>query len=146
MRTEPYLRMGSSTILSQVCEEVMKGDDLGWLKSLRILCEASPEGVGLAAPQAGIAKRAVFIYHKRQRGYFMINPVITARSEEVEKGIEGCLSYPGKYVNVIRYVWVEVIYRTPEWSWSTRRVRGMEARIIQHELDHLDGICRVRDA
>jgi peptide deformylase len=143
LKYRQMIRTFDDPILSIKCANVERGDDLSWLSQLGHICQAFPNGVGLAAPQAGIAKRAVYIFNGRKDGYFMVNPVIKERSEQTVKGEEGCLSYPGVKADVYRHVWVIVEYYTHDWEKVTRKVDGFEAVIIQHELDHLDGVCRV---
>jgi|SRR5271166_778025 len=98
-------------------------------------------GIGLAATQLGVLHR-VLVY----RAYVddpitaLVNPVIEWRSEELEAGEEGCLSLPGVHVEVERPAQVRVHARDETGSELQIEAEGLEARVIQHEVDHLDGV------
>ena len=100
-------------------------------------------GVGLAAPQVGVSKQIAVINPEPEDNTTlikMINPRIVTRSEETETLEEGCLSIPGIRGNVARSSAVEVAYQDEEGREHTVKAEGLLARIIQHEIDHLDGI------
>ena len=98
-------------------------------------------GVGLAATQLGVLHR-VLVY----RAYTddpltaLVNPVIEWVSEELEVAEEGCLSLPGVHVEVERHAQLHVRARDVHDEQIVVEVEGLQARIIQHEIDHLDGI------
>jgi peptide deformylase len=98
-------------------------------------------GVGLAATQIGILHR-VLVY----RAYTddpltaLVNPVIEWSSEELETAEEGCLSLPGVHVEVERAARLRARGRDAHGEEIVVEAEGLEARVIQHELDHLDGI------
>jgi peptide deformylase len=98
-------------------------------------------GVGLAATQLGVLHR-VLVY----RAYTddpltaLVNPVIEWRSDELEVAEEGCLSLPSVHVEVERPARLRVRARDARGEEIVVEVEGLEARIIQHEVDHLDGI------
>src|SRR5919198_106323 len=98
-------------------------------------------GVGLAAPQIGLSQR-LLVYRVGQEAPLiaLINPEIEWRSDDEETFEEGCLSIPGIAVDVDRSVHVRV--RAQDESGADRVVEasGLEARVIQHEIDHLDGV------
>lgn len=98
------------------------------------------EGVGLAGPQVGLAKR-VFVYMDPDTGeeFCLVNPEIL-ESEGLQRGEEGCLSLPRLYAEVPRAERVRV--RGLDASGNLREfdAEGYIARIIQHELDHLNGV------
>ncbi|MBN2010414.1 peptide deformylase [candidate division KSB1 bacterium] len=96
------------------------------------------EGVGLAAPQIKISQRLITVYVKNAL-YQMINPVIKWESVS-EKGIEGCLSVPEKYYEVVRAQEIIVQGFTPDQNDVTILADGILARVFQHEIDHLNGI------
>jgi peptide deformylase len=100
------------------------------------------EGVGLAAPQVGISGRIIVIdpHNDEIQPFALINPEIMEVSKETEKGEEGCLSIPGLRDLVERSVRVVVRGTTPEGEARELDLSGLPARIIQHEVDHLDGI------
>lgn len=97
------------------------------------------EGVGLAANQVGRLKR-ILVAGLEDEEYVVVNPVIERRSEDIEPGIEGCLSIPEARVEVERHV--EVVVTGQDLSGSPVRIsaEGLLARILQHEIDHLDGV------
>jgi peptide deformylase len=103
-------------------------------------------GVGLAAPQVGVNKR-VLVARVEERLHVLIDPVIV-RSEGEEVGTEGCLSIPGIVAEVPRAARVVVKGKNRKGKGITLRAEGLLARVLQHEVDHLDGILfldRVRD-
>ena len=96
-------------------------------------------GVGLAAPQLGVSQRLlVYRIGPDAPVVALANPEIEWASEDVESFEEGCLSIPGVAVDVDRPVHVRV--RAADEEGNERRVEasGLEARVIQHEMDHLD--------
>ena len=103
----------------------------------------SAPGIGLAAPQVGRSLRVIVfdISHKEgeKRPYILINPVITA-AEGSEVMEEGCLSIPGVYAHVKRAARVEVKGYDLDGREVTLQAEGLLARVIQHEVDHLDGV------
>ena len=114
-------------------------------------------GVGLAAPQIGVLKRFIIVAPpSRAYPLFMVNPEIVDRSREMSSDYEGCLSYPGisNYierhdaikVRWLNYVIGETTYRDGAFVMKEMEFTGFTARILQHEIDHLDGICQVGDA
>jgi peptide deformylase len=98
-------------------------------------------GIGLAATQLGVLHR-VLVY----RAYpddpltALVNPVIEWRSEELETAEEGCLSLPSVHVEVERPARVRVRAQDAEGAWVEIEAEGLPARVIQHEVDHLDGV------
>ena len=107
----------------------------------RLMSEAN--GVGLAATQIGILQR-VFVYQAGEEEPFvaLVNPVVVASSEERETLEEGCLSLRAAsvVVDVERAVAVTVEAFSPEGEPLRIEAEGLEARVIQHEIDHLDGV------
>ncbi len=99
-------------------------------------------GVGLAAPQVGKSKRVIVIdaSFAGQKILEMINPKIIKRSKEKEIGEEGCLSFPGIYLKIKRAKSVEVKGLDIKGGKITLKAEGFLARVLQHEIDHLDGI------
>ena len=112
-------------------------------------------GVGIAAPQVGIMRR-MFVAQPdpfdEDKVYFMINPVMLEMSEEKELGTEGCLSVPDMMGDVERSVWIKMEATDINGERKTYEFEGFDARVMQHEYDHLDGILytdkarNVRDA
>ena len=132
-------------ILRQVSEEVdITTTDLPALKKT-LLCALSNDknGVGLAAPQIGILKRAILVTLREKDILFMANPVITSFSAETEIDEEGCLSVPGEFGKVARAAHVTVEYYDEHGKKQKKNLSHFEARIVQHEIDHLNGILFV---
>lgn len=103
---------------------------------LRIMRDA--HGVGLAAPQIGILERIIVISPKG-KPIVLVNPEITKSEGEVS-GEEGCLSIPGLYGDVLRAEYVEVKGLDKKGREVEYEMEGMAARVVQHEIDHLDGV------
>jgi peptide deformylase len=96
-------------------------------------------GVGIAAPQCGIHKRIIVVSDNETIKAF-INPEIVFKSDELEDGEEGCLSIPGKVAIKKRYKSITIKYRNLSGHPHLETYEGFTARVIQHEIDHLDGI------
>ena len=107
-------------------------------------------GVGLAANQVGLLERLVVIDCAREGEkpdvLQMVNPKITAHSEEILCRNEGCLSVPREYADVDRFAVVTVEYLDKKGEKKTRTADGVLGMAIQHELDHLDGTVFVQKA
>ena len=97
-------------------------------------------GVGLAANQVGVLNR-VLVYRVQQQAPVaaLINPEIEWSGDEEEILEEGCLSLPGVHVDVERPVFIRVRAQDEHGAAITVEASGLEARVIQHEMDHLDG-------
>lgn len=99
------------------------------------------DGVGLAAPQIGILRRAVVI-DVGEGPIKLLNPaILEVKGEAID--IEGCLSVPGRSGTVNRPEWVKVSYMDMEGQEKTLEGDGLLARAICHEIDHLDGILYI---
>jgi len=98
-------------------------------------------GIGLAATQVGVMHR-VLVYRVEPDAPVasLINPVLEWASEETEISEEGCLSLPGVLVDVERPIHVRVRGLDERGDGLTIEASGLEARVIQHEMDHLDGV------
>ena len=114
-------------------------------------------GAGLAAPQIGVSLRVViFGVHANPRypdveevpDTVLINPVITPLANDMEEGWEGCLSVPGMRGWVPRWARLKYSGYDQHGKRLVREVSGFHARVVQHEVDHLDGVLypmRIRD-
>jgi peptide deformylase len=114
-------------------------------------------GAGLAAPQIGVGLRVVIFGVKANPRYpgveevpdtVLINPVLTPLGDELEEGWEGCLSVPGMRGVVPRYKKLKYAGYDEKGRAFERSVEDFHARVVQHEVDHLDGILypmRIRD-
>ena len=98
-------------------------------------------GIGLAATQLGVMHR-VLVYRVEPEGPLgvLVNPVIEWTGDELETMEEGCLSLPGVGVDVERPVHVRVSAQDERGGALLVEASGLEARVIQHEIDHLDGV------
>ena len=98
-------------------------------------------GIGLAAPQLGISQR-LLIYRVGPDAPLiaLANPELEWAGEEREEGEEGCLSIPGVALEVERPVHVRVRARDEHGEQRLVEASGLEARVLQHEMDHLDGV------
>jgi peptide deformylase len=103
-------------------------------------------GIGLAAPQVGVLRRA-FVADLGGEGertpIYVINPEIIARSESVNVAEEGCLSLPKQFGEVARFDQVRVRYLDREGATREIEADGLLARCLQHEIDHLNGVLFV---
>jgi peptide deformylase len=139
-RVTAKLRLAGDPILTKVCEPVADGEDVtGIIRDMRHVLLASKTGVGLAAPQAGHLKRIIIA----GKTWVLINPKIQSHSDYQLNAEEGCLSYPGEFKWIKRWATINVVYTGSDGLVHVDDFLGQVARIIQHEIDHLDGKCKV---
>lgn len=102
-------------------------------------------GIGLAAPQVGISKRFLIIEIEGETDglLVMVNPVITLHGATGKKEHEGCLSLPGGTAPVERHEDIRVSYFDEYGKQRDLEAKGLLARCIQHEIDHLDGVLYI---
>ena len=96
------------------------------------------DGVGLAAPQVGILRRAVLVINDEDECLELINPEIISEEGE-QTGLEGCLSVPGYYGEVTRPMKVKVRAQDRNGNFFEVEDEGLTARCFCHEIEHLDG-------
>ena len=96
-------------------------------------------GIGLAANQVGVPYR-IFAMRGQPENFVCFNPKIVWKSDAKIELEEGCLTFPGMLVKIIRPQHIRVRFNTPNGDILTKQFTGMTARIFQHELDHLDGV------
>ena len=128
-------------ILEQPCAPVTAFDRrLGRLLDDMYETMLAADGVGLAAPQIGVAEQIAVIDVGDEHGRIeLINPVvIEARGEQVD--VEGCLSFPGLFGEVPRAKFVNVRAQNRRGRSFTLSAAGFLARALQHEIDHLHGV------
>jgi peptide deformylase len=129
----------------EVTEDELKSGEIGKIAKEMFLVMYATQGVGLAAPQVGINKR-LMVYNqsgdkkKWLDEVIMVNPKIVEYSESVDVEREGCLSFPGMNGEVQRSKWIKVEALNLKGKKIKKKFNGWEARIFQHEYDHLDGI------
>lgn len=134
------IRIDDDPLLRKQSREVTKFDNrLKYLVEDMFETMYHAEGVGLAAPQVGILKRVIVIDDREGNKLEMVNPVIKEMDGE-EVQIEGCLSLPHKQGSVKRATHIIVDYYDKDNNKKTLEPRDFFARIIQHEIDHLNGI------
>lgn len=100
------------------------------------------DGAGIAAPQVGRSERLCLALIAGKM-IPLINPQITSKSKDQESAEEGCLSLPGIAVSVPRSIEITVKYLDAKGKPQERRLRNFDARVVQHEVDHLEGILIV---
>ncbi len=141
------VRKDGDEILSKKCREVEKIDDkIKELGQDMLDTMYKNDGIGLAASQVGILKR-IIVYDisyiqedAKKEGHILINPKITSRSKTMIEVEEGCLSFPDVYDNVLRHEKVTVEYTDLDGKKKKISAKDIEAVVLQHEIDHLDGI------
>ena len=134
-------RLGDPVLKSRATEVDRFDDSLkGQVARMAGLMEDAI-GLGLAAPQLGISQR-LLVYRVGPDApvIALANPEIEWSSDDEETFEEGCLSIPGVVVDVDRAVHVRVRAKDEEGDDRVVEASGLEARVIQHELDHLDGV------
>ena len=126
-----------------------------WLTALASAMQATMlarNGVGIAAPQVYVSKRVIIVASRANPRYpdapdmpaeVMVNPEILEKSDNTILGEEGCLSVPDERGIVARAEMVKVRYFTLEGEQIETVFHGFPARIVQHEIDHLDGVLFV---
>ncbi len=125
--------------LRQICEPIKKIDaEIHELSRKMLVLMKINNGIGLAAPQVGITKR-LFVCEIENKPLILINPHIIQTSGE-SKMIEGCLSLPERNVNIKRSHKLLVKGFDSQGKEMQYEMAGLWARVIQHEMDHLDGI------
>jgi peptide deformylase len=147
--SRPILQVGDPR-LQRVAAPIADPADPGLqflIEELITLMQAR-NGVGIAAPQVGIAQRLIILASRPTPRYpqaplmdpiALLNPEIVATSDALEKGWEGCLSVGNQRAEVWRAQAVEVTYLDRQGHPQRRTWEGFIARIVQHEIDHLDG-------
>ena len=107
----------------------------------------SSNGIGLAAPQVAVNKQLIVIDCEPDNPInpplILINPQIKRFSKDVCPGEEGCLSIPGVYLDVIRPEAIEVAFKDENGRPRKLKASGLLSRVIQHEMDHLNGVMFV---
>ena len=126
-------------VLTKKCRPVVKFDDrLAQLIDDMKETMRNANGVGLAAPQVGVLRRLVVV-DVGDEIVELVNPEIVSKSEEVQTGVEGCLSLPGEYGVVTRPMYVTVRAQDRSGDWYEYEGEELVARCFCHEIDHLDG-------
>lgn len=107
----------------------------------------SSDGIGLAAPQVAVHKQLLVVdcdpSNAANPPFILINPKITSYSKDLCDAEEGCLSIPGVYLDVTRPKAIEVSFKDENGRPQRMKAKGLLARVIQHEIDHLNGVLFV---
>ena len=127
--------------LRMPCDPVGDDVDRVLLKTNLLETMDSHNGLGLSANQCGLMHQAfaVYIDWPDRVKTVCFNPEIVWSSEETSYIEEGCLTYPGLYLKIRRPVKIKVTYENVDGSVSTQDLEDLEARIFQHEYDHMNG-------
>lgn len=146
----PIAQLGNP-VLRQFAQPVERVQD-EWVQSLidnLMTTLVQSNGVGIAAPQVAASHRVLIVASRPNPRYphapnmeptAMINPCLVSHSEEMVSDWEGCLSVPGIRGLVPRYQSVEIEYIDRHSKLQRQELTGFVARIVQHELDHLEGL------
>lgn len=141
----PALRAKTAEI---TVEELKESDEIATLARDMLKVMYAAEGVGLAAPQVGVNKRLI-VYNpsgdsKRWlEETILVNPEIVTYSDAKDTEGEGCLSFPDMGGDVTRSKWIKVQCMNLKGKKMKKKFTGWEARIFQHEYDHLDGVVYI---
>jgi peptide deformylase len=141
------VRQYPDPVLRMKAHEVEDFDDsvTDLVERMTILMEEA-RGVGLAAPQLGVLRRVlVFRTAEDEPVTALVNPRIVSSGEELESAEEGCLSLGAAtvVVDVERPIAVKLEAQTPAGDPVQLEAEGLQARVIQHEVDHLDGVLTI---
>ncbi len=103
------------------------------------------DGVGLAAPQVGVTQRVIVVDPRETdvKPLGLVNPIIIASADELDRGEEGCLSIPGLKDIVERPAGIILEALDADGKAVRLEAEGLLARVLQHEIDHLDGVLFV---
>ncbi|ACK70493.1 peptide deformylase [Gloeothece citriformis PCC 7424] len=135
-------------VLRQPAKRIAKVDEsVRQLAKEMLQTMYSSNGIGLAAPQVAVNKQLLVIDcepdNPANPPLILINPQITQSSQELCQFEEGCLSIPGVYLDVVRPKVIEVSYKDESGRPKKLKATDLLARVIQHEMDHLNGIMFV---
>lgn len=136
------IRQFGDPVLKEESRPVEVDDELRKLVDRMIKIMHAADGVGLAAPQIGVLRK-VIVFRFDKEEYVLINPRITWSSEETITEPEGCLSLASLAVDVERYKAIKVEGEDLEGKRQVLELEGLNARILQHEIDHLAGLMVV---
>ncbi len=150
MKDKLQMKLCGDLILREKCAPVDDVSQIADIMDEMVAMMDDQHGVGLAAPQVGIARRFIVMKEVKNRKdpgtiHKMINPKIISKSENTCVIEEGCLSVLGPddfpiYADVERPESVVAEWTNEKGEKQTKEFSGFVARIVQHELDHLDGI------
>ena len=130
-----------SVALQWLCRDVEFEHDCKPIIESMYETMADPEkpAIGMAANQVGLNMRLITI-NCRGVKFAMINPRIIGRFGGTEVVREGCVSFPDRFCDVERHKVVKVWHYAPDWQSRERKLTGLLARVVQHEIDHINGL------
>ena len=135
------IRQYADPVLRMRAREVESFDeDLRRLVDRMSKLMVDANGVGLAATQVGVLRRVFVLQRGEEETIALVNPRIVERSEELDADEEGCLSLQGVQVPVERHVRITFEAKDPEGADLRLELETLDARVAQHEYDHLDGV------
>ena len=138
----PIIRTGDAPVLTTVCEAVAPDENaMRICQQMISVILQHVRCVGLAANQVGITKRVICIQLPGSFPRSFINPVIIDASDETVVLPESCMSYPGVTADITRNIAITLEYETESRFRKCEVFGDMAARVIQHEIDHLNGQC-----
>ena len=129
----------AEVLQSHATEIELIDDEIRALAEVMIVTMRAQKGAGLAAPQVGVSK-CMIICDLDKVTTVMINPVITSFSKTTDIDEEGCLSLPGLWLDVERSQEITVEFLDLTGTKQTLNLTKFSARVVQHEIDHLNGI------
>jgi len=151
----PVAQRGDVILTLKAASVIESEFNSAWLNELAAAMQATMlerNGVGIAAPQVYVSKRVIIVASRSNPRYpdapemdavVMVNPEILEQSDVTVLGEEGCLSVPNERGQVQRAQSIKVLYHTLTGDVMESTLEGFPARIVQHEVDHLDGVLFV---
>ncbi|MEO1133547.1 MAG: peptide deformylase [Cyanobacteria bacterium J06639_1] len=140
-------KMGDRVLRQDAKRVSQVNDDIRQLVRHMLQTMYSADGIGLAAPQVGVHKRLIVVDPEPQEAakppLVLINPEIRGYSNTITLAQEGCLSIPDVYLDVKRPEAIEVTYKDERGRPHRVKMGGLAARVVQHEIDHLEGVLFV---
>jgi len=140
-------RLGDRVLRSSAKRIAKVDDEVRQIAREMLQTMYSSDGIGLAAPQVGINKRLIVIdpdpRDRKQDPIVLINPTIKKYGKEICTYEEGCLSVPDVFLEVKRPETIELSYKDENGRPRNVKVDGLLSRVIQHEMDHLEGVMFV---
>jgi peptide deformylase len=140
--TNFFLRLESDPMLYTKLEDFDFDLDIDCeaIESKMIEIMKESKGIGISANQVGFDKRVVVIQPKGREPFALFNPkIIEAKEKTVDE--EGCLSFPNLYIKIERDSEITAEYIDKHGKSCIIQLSGYDAKCLQHEIDHLDGIC-----
>jgi peptide deformylase len=150
MATREILLLGNPLLYRQ-SEPVQKSELTGALDIGKDLHDTMMDfrirrgwGRAIAAPQIGVFKRIVYLHVDKP--WLLLNPTIGTASPEMMELWDDCMSFPDLLVRVQRHTAFTLRWRDSLWKHRTLRIEGALSELLQHEIDHLDGVLAVARA